>query len=500
MSLLVTGIYLLKRQRKTHTPIRQLAWLALACLIFIVSVWVSDLSVITLALLLIFILYETRDMLRWGKIVRLTRDKPLFQKVFVILAMILFGIAFLVYARYTAAKAETYYHPLLNNPASLIALLKLMLISIFNILIFSAQNITGSIYAWSLIIGIPSILFLSNPTSKLSQYLNDQRWLLFFTVNGLVLFIILVLSNWVLINGASGKYFSIVFISLWIAILLFTESTDSSRPALRIYILWIIVILGVVNCLTPLYIPTHLKSKNNELSELKTLKNFGLIGESSFVYTASSIDPDHIKATPHDKEFLRNFNLVKDVFKQKKIYFVMNNWLTFFPDTITQFGFLMQRAGEPFRKAGFDLCRYERVINRMVFPVDSMQFQGTLVTDTTAYSKKAAMITTSFDRSKHFVYGPFIKLPKGKYSVLYRLKITRDLSTNNLAVLDVSANFGKEIIATKTIRLCDFARAQHFEEFDLPFELIKDYDGLEFRIMYLGETDLFFDRLVLFEQ
>jgi hypothetical protein len=445
-------------------------------------------------------LYDTRDKLKWGEIVSITRDKPLFHKVLVVMAMVLFGIAFLVYARYTAANAETYYHPLLNNPASLIALLKLMLISIFNVLIFSAHNITGSVYAWSLIIGIPSILFLSDQKGKLWQYLKYQKWLLFFTVNGLVLFIILVLSNWVLVNGASGKYFSIVFISLWIAILLFTESTDSSRQALRKYILWIILILGAVSCLAPLYIPAHLKSKSDELNELRTLKNFGLIGESSVVYTASSIDPDHIKATPHDKEFLRNFNLVKDVFKQKKIYFVMNNWLTSFPDTIRQFGFLMQQAGEPFKKAGYDLCRYERAIKRMVFPVDSMQFQGTLVPDTNAYSKKAAMITTNFDRGKHFVYGPFIKLPKGKYSVLYRLKITRDLSTNNLAVLDVSANFGKEIIASKTIRLCDFARAQHFEEFDLPFELIKDYEGLEFRIMYLGETDLFFDRLVLFEQ
>ena len=110
------------------------------------------------------------------------------------------------------------------------------------------------------------------------------------------------------------------------------------------------------------------------------------------------------------------------------------------------------------------------------------------------------MITTPFDRSKHFIYGPFINLHKGKYTVLYRLKISRDLGINNFAVLNISANYGKQILTSRTIRLCDFQKSYNFEEFGVPLEITRDYKGVEFRIMYLGGTDLFFDRVVLIEQ
>lgn len=499
LSLFVIGIYLLNRQKNTLSLKMQLLWLSLACVIFIISLWVSDLSIISLFILLLFLIWDKKDFLMKGEFLTAIREKQILIKVLLILVFIVIGIGFLIYAKHTAAKAITYNHPLLNSPASMIHQLKLILISVFNVLIFASHNITGSIYTWSLFIGIPLLIAISQTKVPFRNYFMSQKWLLFFTFNGLILFICLILSNWVMIHGAAAKYFSIVFISLWIALLLFIESTDSSRPALRKYTLMILIFLGVVSCISPLYIPKHLPATSGALSELKTLDSFGLIGESSNAYKTASIDPAHIKATPHDKEFIRNFNLVKDVLKQKRIYLVRNEWLTSFPDTINQFGILFQRMGEPFQKAGYDLCRYQRIIKRTIFLVDEMQTQGTIMTDTTAYSGKSAMITTPFDRSKHFIYGPFINLHKGKYTVLYRLKISRDLGINNFAVLNISANFGKEVLTSRTIRLCDFAKSYNFEEFDVPLEITRDYEGVEFRIMYLGETDLFFDRVVLIE-
>jgi hypothetical protein len=500
LSLLTIGIYLLNRTKNAFTLKTQLLWLALACLTFIIALWVSDLSVISLFLLLLFLLWEKKDILKGGTILTAIRERSIVTKAFMILFFIVAGILFLVYAKHTTAKAETYNQPLLNNPSSLVALLKKLLLSLFNVLIFAAHNITGSIYAWSLIIGIPVILALTHKKIQFRNYLMSQKWLLFFTVNGLIILICLVFSNWVLINEVAGKYFSIVFISLWIALLLFLESTESSRPALRKRIILFLLGLGVVSSLSPLFIPKHLKAKSSSLSELKSLHNCGMIGKSSLVYVAASIDPDHLKATPHDRDFIRNFNLVLDVLKQKKMYLVRNEWLTSFPDTISQFGILFQKTGEPFQKAGYDLCRYQRIIKRTIFLLDNMQTQGRIITDTNAYSGKAAIITTPFDRSKHFIYGPFINLHKGKYTLLYRIKISRDLGINNVAVLNISANFGKEVLTSRTIRLCDFAKSYNFEEFDVPLEISKEYEGVEFRIMYLGESDLYFDRVVLIEQ
>ena len=153
-----------------------------------------------------------------------------------------------------------------------------------------------------------------------------------------------------------------MFISLWIALLLFFESTESARPALRKYIILALLFLGITSSLFPLFVPKHLKAKSSALVELKSLQNFGMIGESSMVYIAASTDPGHIKVTPHDREFIRNFGLVKDVFKQNKIYLLRNNWLPDFPDTIRQFGILLQQTGQPFQKAGYNLCRYEKTI------------------------------------------------------------------------------------------------------------------------------------------
>jgi hypothetical protein len=316
----------------------------------------------------------------------------------------------------------------------------------------------------------------------------------------LIIFVSLLFSNWVLINDAAGKYFSVVFISLWIALLLFFESTGSGRPGVRKIILLVILFLGIVSSLSPLFIPKYLPSKSSALGELSSLHTFAMIGESSLVYIAASTDPKHIKGTPHEGEFIRNPNLVKDAFKQDKIYLLGNNWLSVFPDTIRQFGVLLQRTGEPFQKSGYKLCRYEKTIKRTIFPLDSMKTVGTIMTDTTAYSGKSAMITIPFDRSRHFIYGPFINLLKGKYTVLYRLKISRNLGINHFAVLNISANFGKTILTSRTLRLCDFAKSYDFEEFDVPLEIARDYQGVEFRIMYLGETDLFFDRVILIEQ
>jgi hypothetical protein len=500
MSLLGIGIYLLNRYKSAYSLSKQMVWLALSCMTFIVSVWVSDLSVISITILLFIIARDKIDLFKNGSFITLVRERRNYLKLLLILFFILAGIGFLIYAKHHAGKSVSYTDPLLNDPSSLLGLLGLIFGSIYKVLIFSANNFAGSIYAWAIIIGVPLIFFFTDLKMKLVDYLLTQKWILFFTLNGAIILICLLFSHFVLVNNAEGKYFSVVFISFLIASLLILEASESSRPVLRNNVLLSILFLGIVSSLAPLFIPEHLEPRSDTLGDLKSLQNFGMIGKSELVYTAGSIDPDHIKVTPYDGEFLRNFNLVKDVLKQHRIYLLKNDWLSSFPDTITQYGMLMQRAGEPFMKSGYELCRYEQVIKRTIFPVDSLRYTGKLLPDSNAYSGKSAMISMPFDRTKHFIYGPFIDLHKGKYTVLYRLKVSRGLGINKFAVLNISANFGKESLATRTLRLCDFARGYNFEEFDVPLEISKDYKGVEFRIMYLGETDLYFDRVVLIEQ
>jgi len=500
MSLFVIGIYLINRFRSAYLQGTKLLWLSAACIAFIGSIWISDLSFISLILLILFLLIGTREFELFSSPLKALKEKSMHLTLLTILFWILAGIGFLWYAKSHASKIISLYHPLLNSPSEMLVSVKMLLLSFFHLLIFASGNVIESIYAWLSLITLPWIVVTSKLNNQPGDPLLKGKWFFFFGLNFIVLLFCLLASHWVSANGSDRRYFSIVWISLWITVLLFSEVSVTSNPSLRKKILLILIFIGSVSSIFPLYIPVNVPSRNTVLGEFKSLETAGIIGASSSVYLSSCVDPNHIKATPHDKEYIRNFNLVNDVFKQNRLYLMKDEWLKSFPDTIDQFGFLLQRRGEPFHKAGYELCRYEKIINRKSYGISDMKYQGHLVEDTNAYSRQVAMITPDFDRSKHFIYGPFINLAKGKYTVLFRLMTNRDLSIDNVAVLDISANFGKEILASRTIRLCDFARNHHLEEFDVPFETTKDYEGVEFRVMFLGGVNLSFDRVVLLER
>ena len=102
-----------------------------------------------------------------------------------------------------------------------------------------------------------------------------------------------------------------------------------------------------------------------------------------------------------------------------------------------------------------------------------------------------------YDRKKHFIYGPFLSLRQGTILVQYSLKSEPDLNTRNLAVLEISVEYGKKVLATQAIRSCDFQCMDAYQIFDLKTTLDKDYKGVEFRILYLGGQELYFDRIEL---
>jgi hypothetical protein len=126
-----------------------------------------------------------------------------------------------------------------------------------------------------------------------------------------------------------------------------------------------------------------------------------------------------------------------------------------------------------------------------------MQHQGTVSADPLAGSGKSVVIGSDFDRKKHFVYGPFLSLQHGTILVQYSLKSEPDLDTRNIAVLEISVEYGKKVIASQAIRSCDFLQRDKYQMFDLKTTLDKDYKGVEFRILYFGGPDLAFDRVEL---
>jgi hypothetical protein len=180
-----------------------------------------------------------------------------------------------------------------------------------------------------------------------------------------------------------------------------------------------------------------------------------------------------------------------------KLYLARDGWMKSFPDTITQFGHILTRRGSEFHLGELNLCQYERVYYNRTFSGEEMQHQGKIVADPLSRFGKVVVTSKDFDRTKHFIYGPFLFLKQGTILVQFSLKSEPDLDTRNLAVLEISVEYGKKVIATQAIRSCDFQRRDEYQVFSLKTTLDKDYKGVEFRILYLGGHELYFDRVDL---
>jgi hypothetical protein len=202
-------------------------------------------------------------------------------------------------------------------------------------------------------------------------------------------------------------------------------------------------------------------------------------------------------ATPHDQDNVRNHYYPEQVFRMPKLYLAKEGWMDSFPDTITQFGHILSRTGSELTVANITLCQYERVLFKRTFSGEEMQHQGTVMPDSLAGSGKSVTIGNDYDRNKHFIFGPFLSLQHGTILVQFSLKSEPDLATRNLAVLEISAEYGKKILATEAIRSCDFHRRDTYQMFEIKTALDKDYKGVEFRILYFGGPELSFDRIEL---
>ena len=79
-------------------------------------------------------------------------------------------------------------------------------------------------------------------------------------------------------------------------------------------------------------------------------------------------------------------------------------------------------------------------------------------------------------------HGPHIALPRGKYRVLFRMKIdSRDERDEPMCELDVSSNSGEKWFALRTISIRDFQRSDTWQDFALDFIMPNDENHVEFR-------------------
>ncbi|SHF86207.1 hypothetical protein SAMN05444274_1117 [Mariniphaga anaerophila] len=356
-SLIGFSIYLINKVRfNQRNRIFSHVLMVLVVLILCISVWVSDLSLVSITLL-IFTLF----FFRYREIGKLSIPKSV---LFYIVGGVA-GVFFMLRFAKRHATGVTGNYLGINTWAEFWQAVETLVNEFLSVYTFQNDDIIFSIYAWFVMI---SLLFLAFCVLRSSSFVVPERirpWLAFFILDFVVVLGGMAFSKWVLLNGMGRWYFvsSYISLSLVVLILLDNNSMKDFRNRAVHGVIALTILLGAVS--TPHYLkfvrPKTLKSKVDIKREFLTLGEIGIIGEFWNSYISACPNPSILKATAHDKSVVRNKELVNEVFAQPEIYVIRDMWMKSFPDSLKQFGHTLVRDGEPFKMAGCDVCKYADV-------------------------------------------------------------------------------------------------------------------------------------------
>jgi hypothetical protein len=362
-SFIGIGIYLMNYYQKSmDAPLAmKTAILALLFLVFTTAVWVADPAIITF-----FIIISISAYFIYRRERNLKKLLLSFESRF-LMAGGLLGILLIFYFKSIARKfILTTYSFQLNSIGETFSALVIVKDILFDVYAFNIPDTLVSIYAYLVLILVAFSLFLKLGKNDFPE--KSRKWMWVFLADGIVLFFIVLLSHWALLNGVARRYFTGLYIVFWLAYLIYFDQSKVSRAKkLAGWFIITTVIVGAIGTVYSLkYIyPKRLTPKSEIVKEFEQLGKIGLISEYWNSYGTSFVNPDLIKATPHDRSDVRNYDLVDSVFNQPRIYIIKDMWMDSFPDTLNQFGHRLKRKDEGFRIGGCWVCEYVEIVEKM---------------------------------------------------------------------------------------------------------------------------------------
>ncbi|GET32810.1 hypothetical protein PbJCM13498_16730 [Prolixibacter bellariivorans] len=356
-SLIAMACYLLSRSDKASVrgkPVVYHLILLATVLVLISAVWVSDLAVVSVVLLLgirLFFLVKEN-----GPQSPVLRNSGIYYAVATIVA----GGWFILYAKANAGAGHNY--AAIDSLHTFGRALGIFTKTVVDLFLFRANEPFTSVYSWLV------LLILGFAVSRIRKMeWNDtiRKWGIFFLLDAVVVFAVIMLSRWTFLNNVPRRYFTCTYISLSFVVLLVFDNGHLRGKQLKMWQAFIaltVVIGGAGTIYNLKYIwPGTLTPKVKVVGEFKQLGKIGVIAEYWNSYITSCVDPEMIKATPHDTTWaVKSREQVKEVFEQKNIYVIRDMWLKSFPDTLKEFGHTLLKDGEPFHIGDCDVCKYAK--------------------------------------------------------------------------------------------------------------------------------------------
>lgn len=318
------------------------------------ATWVSDLAVISVSLILLLQIY-------FGKFAKGIHYNALFNwkpATYYLFTGILIGIALIFYGKTHADRSPLYNS--FNDFGTTIESLRMFFGSISDLLVFKANEPFTSAYLY-LVLTLVVILFLFHTKIQLPE--TQKKWFLFFVLDCILIFVVIIISKWSYTNGMPRRYFASNYITFWMAFLLAFEYLAESKikQTMRIILLIAVIIAGAGCVYNMKYIwPKTLKPRAEYAREFESLGRIGIIGNYWNSYINSVTNPEQIIATPDDRSCVRNRQMAFEVMKRDTFYIIRDGWLEVFPDSLNQFGTPLYKNGEEFRMGDCFVCRYRK--------------------------------------------------------------------------------------------------------------------------------------------
>jgi hypothetical protein len=332
-SVIAIVFYLIKNYSAftKNKILNKLLFLSFIFILSLIAVWISDLASITLLIALFII----------GLFLFLSKGfkKNYLELTFIFVSSIIGS--FIIYWFKKSAplpKNYSFNSQLFNSAQEIGASFQIIKNRLLDIFLFNDQNLFISIYGWLAILILSALFFFKKSTFLKNE---NKKWLSIFLLDGLALFLIIIISHWAFLNGVARRYFTGIYIVSWLSFLIYIDLIPEStkKTILKIGICCTAVLGITASVYNFKYIhPKRLSSKTSVVKEFEQLGKIGIIAEYWNSYGTSFVNPDLIKATPHDKEEVRNYDLVDSVFAQPRLYVIKDMWLDEFPDTLNQFG------------------------------------------------------------------------------------------------------------------------------------------------------------------
>ncbi|MDP3980208.1 MAG: hypothetical protein Q8Q33_02205 [Chlamydiota bacterium] len=121
-----------------------------------------------------------------------------------------------------------------------------------------------------------------------------------------------------------------------------------------------------------------------------------------------------------------------------------------------------------------------------------------VVQDTDASGGEAVFASKEKDADSDMVYGPYRIFEPSSYQASFWMRLPNNAITNEhdayVAVVYITSNFGKHVIASTRIKTSDLKAHQTYQPVHLPFDLDQK-SVLEFKVRFLKGSDLLVDKI-----